>query len=122
MFKKTLIATAAAGMLAAGALVGTAGAASAASVQFGGPGWHIGIGNGPGYFPHRPRQVCHPVFKTVKWWDRWHRPHFKRVVVRQQCTWVYGPQHGGPGPWNGPHGPWNGPGKQGPWNGPGMHH
>jgi hypothetical protein len=96
MLKKTLIATATAGLISVGALVGTAGTASAASITFGGPGWHVGIGNGPNWGGPRPRQVCQPVFKTVRWWDRWGRPHFKRVVVRQECHWVGGPHHGGP--------------------------
>jgi hypothetical protein len=117
MLKKTLIATATAGLIAAGSLVGTAGSASAAGIQFGGPGWHVGIGGGPGWGWNKPRYVCQPVFKKVKFWDRWGRPYFKTVAVSQHCFWTFGGPWGGPG--NGPHpGPWNGPGP-GPWNGPG---
>ena len=94
MLKKTFIATATAGLIAAGALVGTATSASAAGVYFGGPGWSVGIG-GPGWGPQRPHQVCQPVFKTVKWWDHWGKPHFKKIAVSQRCWWSYGPyQHG----------------------------
>lgn len=103
MLKKTLLATATAGLISAGALVGTAGSASAASINFGGPGWHVGIGTGPGFIGPRPRQVCQPVFQTVRWWDRWGRPHVKQVVVRQECRWVFGP-----GPFQGPKPGWNG--------------
>ena len=90
MLKKTLIATAAAGLLSVGALTATTSAASAAGIYFGGPGWSVGIG-GPTFGPYRPHRVCKPVYKTVKWWDRWHRPHFRKVVVRQTCYWTYGP-------------------------------
>lgn len=100
MMKKTLIATATAGLIAAGAMLGTTGTASAASVQFGGPGWSVGVG--PGYGPgwrHHPRE-CRPVYKTVRWWDRWGHPHFKKVVVGRDC------RLGGPGPWQGPNPGW----------------
>ena len=78
MMKKTLIATATAGLIAAGAMVGTTSTASAAGVYFGGPGWSVGIGDGPGWRgPQRPHRVCEPVFRTVRWWDRWGRPHIQ---------------------------------------------
>ncbi len=112
MLKKTLIATATAGLISAGALVGTATTAAAhgpggpgGGVQFGGPGWSVQFGFGN---QHRPRQVCRPVFQTVKWWDRWGRPHFKRVVVRQECNWVYRPGPY-PGPFPGQYPGWGGP-------------
>jgi hypothetical protein len=104
MMKKTLIATATAGLIAVGAMVGTTSTASAAGVYFGGPGWSVGIG-GPGWGPQRE---CRPIFKTVRWWDRWGRPHFKQVVVGRDC----GRNHG-------PHGGWGGPGPNPGWGGPG---
>ena len=89
MMKKTLIATATAGLIAAGAMVATTGTASAAGIYFGGPGWSVGISDGHGWRGHRrPHRVCKPVFKTVRWWDRWGRPHFKQVVVGQECHWA----------------------------------
>ena len=100
MMKKTLIATATAGLIAAGAMVATTGTASAASITFGGPGWSVGIGDGPGWRGERPHRVCKPIFKTVRWWDHWGRPHLKRVVVGRDCRW------GGPGPWYGPNPGW----------------
>lgn len=91
MMKKTLIATATAGLIAVGAMVGTTSTASAAGVYlFGGSGWGVGIG-GPGYGPHRSHQECRPVFKTVHWRDNQGHRHSKQVVVRQECHWTYGP-------------------------------
>ena len=72
--KKTLIATATAGLIAAGAMVGTTSTASAAGMYFSGPGWGVGIG-GPGWGMQRPHPDCRPVFQTVRWWDDWGRPH-----------------------------------------------
>ena len=116
MMKKTLIATATAGLIAAGAMIATTGTASAAAVYFGGPGWSFGIG-GPGYGPQRPHRECRPVLKTVRWWDNWGRPHFRQVVVGRDCRWDQGP-HGG---WNqyGPNPGWGGPGPNPGWGGPG---
>ncbi len=88
MMKKTLIATATAGLIAAGAMVGTTSTASAASIYFGGPGWSVGVG-GPGWGPQRLHKVCKPVFKTVRWHDRWGRLHINKVVVRQTCHWTH---------------------------------
>ena len=86
MLKKTLIATAAAGMIAAGAMVGTASTASAASFYFGAPGFGFRIGH-PYRYGHR---VCHPVFRIRRWFDRYGRPHHRRVIVGRRCHWTYG--------------------------------
>ncbi|HEY5080922.1 MAG TPA: hypothetical protein VII91_03200 [Bauldia sp.] len=75
MFKQAILAATAAGMIAAGGLAITTTAASAAPYQ--GNNW-----NGP--YPHH-QQVCHPVFKQVKWWDRFGRPHWKQVIVARNC-------------------------------------
>jgi hypothetical protein len=113
MMKKTLIATATAGLIAAGAMIATTGTASAAGVYFGGPGWSVGIG-GPGYGPAwGPHRECRPVLKTVRWWDNWGRPHFKQVVVGRDCRWAHGPQGGWGGP--GPNPGWGGPGPNPGW-------
>ena len=115
MMKKTLIATATAGLIAAGAMVGTTSTASAAGVYFGGPGWTVGIG-GPGFGPQRPHQVCEPAFKPVRWWDRYGRPHIRQVVVRQDCHWTYGRWNDrGPNPGWGGYGPNPGWGHDGGW-------
>ncbi len=86
--KKTLIATATAGLIAVGALVGTTSTASTA----GGPS------GGPGYSTHSPQQQCRPVFKTVRWLDKQGHRHFKKVVVRQKCRQTSGPGGAGQGP------------------------
>lgn len=103
MLKRTLIATAAAGMIAAGSLVAGTGSAAASnpyvsgSIQFGGPGWSVQIGN----FGHsRHHRSCRPIVKTVKYW-KWGKPHWQQVVVGYDCH-RRGPRHGGPpfpGPW-----------------------
>lgn len=129
MFKKTILATATAGLIAVGALGATTSAASAAnyngygngsgSVQFGGPGFNLQFGFG-GHPQYHPQKVCQPVFKKVKWWDRWGHPHWSQVVVSQKCFFKpgNGPHHNGPwnndGPWDN-HGPHNGPGWGGGW-------
>lgn len=130
MFRKTILATAAAGMLAAGSLVAATSTASAGqgyggpggTIQFGGPSWNLQIGGfGFGFgqpFPPQPPKFCKPIVKTVKWWDKWHRPHWSNVVVSYKCK----PPFGGPhrGPWSGPGGPGFGPGPGGFGPGPGM--
>ena len=102
MMKKTLIATATAGLIAAGAMVATTGTASAAGVYFGGPGWSVGSNDGHSWRGDRPHRECRPVLKTVRWWDNWGHPHFKQVVVGQDCRWDHGPRdgwdHRGPNP------------------------
>lgn len=127
MFKQTLIATATAGLIALGGLGATTTAASAASIQFGGPNWNVQIGNGypgprPFFHEMRPKPVCTPVTRTVKWWDHWNRPHWTVMVVGQTCTYPgQGNWNKGPGNWNGNGGNWNGngPGNGGNWNGNG---
>jgi hypothetical protein len=107
MLRKTLLATATAGMLAAGSLVATPASAHgtgvSASIQFGGPGWNVQIGT-PTY--HNP--YCKPIVKTVKYWQ-WGRPYWRQVVVGYNCR-KYRPQPvvpffpfpgSFPGPWGG---------------------
>ncbi len=95
MLKKTLIATATAGLIAAGAMVGTASTASAASIHFNGPGWSFGLGDGHRWHPDM--RQCRPIVRTVRWWDRWGNPHYRQVVVGRDCGW----DHRGPrGDWN----------------------
>jgi hypothetical protein len=120
VMKKTLIAAATAGLIAAGTMVATTGTASAAGVYFGGPGWSVGVG-GPNFGPDRPHQACRPVFKTVRWWDNWGRPHFRNVFVRQECSWNFGPGRGPGRHWD-DRGPNPGWGHGGPdWDGPRRH-
>jgi hypothetical protein len=111
MLKKTLLATATAGMIAAGALA-TAGSAAAAphgpyggpngGFQFGGPNWTFQFNAGP---RHHPKRICKPVFRQVKWWDRYGRPHWKRVAVGRKC-FIVRPHHNRHHNWNGPN--WDG--------------
>ncbi len=107
MMKKTLIATATAGLIAAGTMVATTSTASAASVHFGGPGWSVGISDGYGWRGDRPQRACRPVFETRRWWDRWGQPHFKRIVVGQDCRWGHGRRGGWDRGWDrGPNPGW----------------
>ena len=126
MFKQTILAAAAAGMIAVGALGATTSAASAGgyggpgpgsgSVQFGGPGWNLQLGFGNGHPQFHQQKFCKPVVKKVKWWDHWGNPHWTQVVVGQKCFFKSGngPHHGNDwddnGPWNN-----NGPGWGGGW-------
>jgi hypothetical protein len=103
--KKTLIATATAGLIAAGAMVGITSTASAASFQFGGPGWSFGMSDG--YHSRHHMRECRPIIKTVSWRDYRGYPHYKKVVVGQNCGWGGG--YGGQGGWGGGPGPWQGP-------------
>ena len=98
MMKKTLIATATAGLIAAGTMVATTGTASAATVRFGGPGWSVGISDGYGWRNDRPRRVCTPVFETRRWRDNWGRVHFKRIVVGRDCRWGHDQRRWNRGP------------------------
>lgn len=80
MLKKTLLATATAGLIAAGTMT-TASAApyhSGPGFFFGGPGWGVQVGP---VMP--PPPMCRPVTKQVKWWDRFGRPHWRTVTVRE---------------------------------------
>ncbi len=129
MLKKTLIATATAGLIAAGALT-SATVASAAPMYGGDPGRSIGH---PGYPPppyFRPHRICEPEFKRVSYWSYGHR-HWRLIKVGERCHWVYpqwntggphpgpwphpqpGPHPGGPGPYPGGPGPY--PGGPGPY-------
>ena len=109
MMKKTLIATATAGLIAAGAMVATTGTASAAASISAAPAG--ASASATRLRPQRPQRECRPVLKTVRWWDNWGRPHFKQVVVGQDCAgttalaaagtsagpnpgWGYGPNPG----------------------------
>jgi hypothetical protein len=122
MFKQTILAAATAGLIAIGGLATTTAANAAGSVQFGGPGWSVQLGN-DNYGPHhqyRPQQFCTPIVKKVKWWDRFGYPHWSQVVVGQKCPPIFYPPHnhgpvpphGGPGGWDNDGG-WNGNGGQG---------
>lgn len=84
MNKPKLLAIAAAAAIAAGSLGLSAGSASAQPYR--GPGYH-GHYEGsrmPGWRGHR--QVCRPVFRTVKV-RGYHGWHYKKVVVGQRCFW-----------------------------------
>lgn len=108
MLKKTLIATATAGLIAAGSLAASTGAASASGFYVGGPNFSFGF-NSPSFVP-RPHKVCQPVFRTVQWW-KFGRMHTSVVKVGEKCFWTGGNRGRFPGPFpgqfQGPHpGPW----------------
>ena len=89
MFKKMLIASATAGLIAAGGLAATTETASAGqrgySFQFGNSGIYFNYG-----YRANPRRNCKPIFKRVRWRDHYGRPHWKRIKVGVQC---FRPQH-----------------------------
>jgi hypothetical protein len=74
MFKQAILAATAAGMIATAGLAVTSTAASASPYQSQNQNW-----NGP--YPHALQPFCRPVFKQVKWWDRFGYPHWKQVIV-----------------------------------------
>ena len=114
MFKQAILAAATAGLIATGGLAATTTAASAASVQFGGPGWQFQFGTqGPGpyhqFHEFHQQQFCTPIVKKVKWWDRFGYPHWSQVVVGQNCGGNgYGAYHKRPHPQWGGNGNWRG--------------
>ena len=115
MFKHTLFATLAAGILATAALPTGAlaqapetprhyGSGWGGGIQFGGPDWSVQFGT-------YPQSYCRPIVQKVKWWDEWGYPHWSDVVVGQNCRHPR-PHWGGWG-WGG----WNNQGTQGGWSG-----
>lgn len=101
MFRKTLVATAAAALVSAGMLAMSASSASATYYGYGGGhGWRGG-GNGIylnfGYKQHhryykkfykkQVRHNCRPVYQQVAVW----KPHYgwvyKTVYVGKKCRW-----------------------------------
>jgi hypothetical protein len=99
MFKQAILAATAAGMIATAGLAVTSTAASASPYQSQNQNW-----NGP--YPHALQPFCRPVFKQVKWWDRFGYPHWKQVIVARNCSFdgfYPHPQHE---PHNRPHPAW----------------
>lgn len=78
MFKKTILGLGAAALISVGALGATASTASAA-VYIGPHGIHVSH--------HHGHKVCKPVFKKVRWFDKWGHPHVK-VVHTTKCYWT----------------------------------
>jgi hypothetical protein len=87
MLTKTFIATAVAAAIAAGSLGLSTTAASAHGHHH--PHFGIGIGFGPGFYGAYAGggQVCEPVVKNVKWYDKWGNKHWTTKVVGQNCYW-----------------------------------
>ena len=92
MFKKTIIGIGAAAVLAAGSLGISATAASASGIYVGGPDFYVGVG----HHPHRGHRVCEPVYKKVRWIDKWGHKHSRVKYVGQKCWWqpYHNWQHG----------------------------
>ena len=85
MIKSTLIAAATVLAVTAGSLA--AGTTGASAQPYGGPSVH---GNWQRH--HGPKQICKPVFRTVKV----HGPRgwqIKKVAVGQRCAFVRSPRH-----------------------------
>ncbi|HZP21093.1 MAG TPA: hypothetical protein VFB16_12900 [Bauldia sp.] len=110
MFRKTLIATAAAAVLSAGAVAATTTAASAGpygtdygyehpaasggSFGYRGDDFYFKFGFGDdGWRWHKPRmhKVCGPTYKTVKVWQKYYGWVWKTVYAGEECRLV--PNH-----------------------------
>jgi hypothetical protein len=99
MLKKIIAATAAAAFLCAGSLATTTTTASATSYSRGhinGNGWFFSWGHWPQYQPYHPptwnhppprRQVCTPLYKTVRYWKPYRGWVSYRVYAGRVCRW-----------------------------------
>ena len=89
MFKNAFFASATAGLIAAGTLAATTGTASA-----GYNGYNPQYGNNGIQLIHQvnPRRSCNPIFRQVRRWDQYGRPHWKRIQVGVDCDRVGQPQ------------------------------
>jgi hypothetical protein len=88
MLTKTFIGAATAITIAVGSLAATTSTASASGYGYGyvsGPNWQF-------QYQPRPKKICKPVFRTVKWRDYYGHPHWKKIQVGYKCEWVY-PKH-----------------------------
>jgi hypothetical protein len=79
MLKKTILGLGAAALISAGALGATAGTASA-GIYVGQHGIYVGH--------HHGHKVCKPIFKKVRWFDKWGHPHVKVVRAGTKCYWT----------------------------------
>jgi hypothetical protein len=83
MFKKTLIATAAAAVLAAGSLAAMTSTASAT--------YNYGIK--AGHYVTKvvllPKKVCEPFYKKISWQDYYGDWHWKTVYAGEKCKTIY---------------------------------
>lgn len=101
MFRKTIVAAAAAALVSAGMLAMSASSASATYYGYGGGyGWGGG-GSGIylnfGYKPHQRyykkkfykqvRQNCRPIYKQVVVWKPYHGWVYKTVYAGKKCYW-----------------------------------
>lgn len=96
MFKKTLIATAAAAFLATGSLALTTTTASAtyygggygsygSSVHIGGNGWQFGWSHMPRYVKPPMHKVCKNIYKKVKVWTPYYGWVWTAASVGKKC-------------------------------------
>jgi hypothetical protein len=84
MFTKTILGATAAAFIAAGSLGASTTTASATGVYIGGNGFYFGYGD----YPHG-KMVCKPIYKKIKWRDRWGYWHSVVKVVDYKCWWKH---------------------------------
>jgi hypothetical protein len=84
MLTKTLIGAATAITIAIGSLAATPSTASAS-----GYGYSWSSGNNWHHYQPKPKKICKPVYRKVKWWDYYGHSHWKKVRVGYKCHWVY---------------------------------
>jgi hypothetical protein len=102
MFTKTVLGVTAAAFIAAGSLGASTTTASATGIYIGGNGFHFGFGD----YPHYGKKVCKPIFKKIKWRDRYGYWHYKVKIVDYKC-WFKKKRHWDDdyyGPWDGGYG------------------
>ena len=79
MLRKTLLSLGAAAFIATGAM----GSALAGSYQDS-PGIHVKIK----YSKHHRHKVCKPIYKKVRWYDKYGHRHIRIKIVGYHCWWV----------------------------------
>ena len=87
MFNRTFLGLGAAAFIAAGSIGATSGVASARYDE--GPGIYLSVG--PSH--HRGHKVCKPIYKKVRWYDKWGRPHVRVKIIDYRCWWEHRRHH-----------------------------
>jgi hypothetical protein len=99
MLTKTLIGVATAIAIGLGSLTATTSTASATNYY---SGWNWGWQGGSNWnrHHHKPKKVCKPVYRKIKWRDYWGHAHWKTIKVGYKCEWVYPRKKRRHGNWN----------------------
>lgn len=97
MIRKSIIVAAAAAVVSIGGIAAAPSTALAANAYVQTETAPVvGVHYKRGHHAHRPQRrwqrqlvrVCKPVFRHVVRYDRWHRPHWKKVKVGSKCHLV----------------------------------